>query len=372
MARRPLWPAALLLGASLPLAVQASEAGGDDNGGWQSKFGGALRLNLDHASGAYEDSELSGWEPSLYDAELSWRLRHGRWSSKLELGMGRGDNAPSLGDAWLGLEMHESLQLRAGRLKPDYGMENSTSSKNVWFVERSMAASALSSERGEGLGLLGELGGWNASVNLSRHDNDEDGEPIDGVYSRLVYSGDPGERRHWQLGASLGRQAYDGAEYRIRSDAELDVAGSQLKSPNDVAALEALLYAAEAAWVEGPLALQAEYLAQRVTTLDDADFSIDGYALALSWFLDDSQHRYRGGVLRSVKPSGKDAVELAARYGCLDLRAGDEGDAGCTTTLGVNYYWRRSTRLSANLTRLTRAEDKSDGEALSLRAQWRF
>ncbi|GEM_PF-5022144 len=358
--------AAILLGCAGGLRAASAAQ-------WDLDTSGALLLNFDRPSGAYVEDEFKRWESSVRSAELEFELDYGeRWSATLELGMGRGDAEPQVDDAYLEFEVNDWLALRGGRFKPDYGLENSSSGKRVWFNERAMAADSLAAERGDGIGAEIDIDHVFVAVAFTRRDNDEDDAQLGGFHARGVYTGDPGKDRHWHIGTSLGQIAYDGAQHRVRSDAELNISGSILRSPNNVDAVDVLLQAFDAAWVRGPLAVQGEFLTQAVDPVEGDDFKLDGYALSASWFLDDSHHRYKDGSLRDPDLQGDRAIELVARHGCLDLRARGKGDAGCTASLGINYYWKKRMRLGADYIRLDRDDGEPSGKAWSLRAQWRF
>jgi len=365
--RRPGRAAAVVLFGCLACLRAAAAAE------WDLDTSGALLLNFDRPSGAYREDGFKRWESSVRSAELEFELDYGkRWSAALELSMGRGDAEPEVDDAYLEFEINDWLDLRGGRFKPDYGLENSSSGKRVWFNERAMAADSLAAERGDGIGAEIDLDRVFVAVAFTRRDNDEDDAQLGGFHARVAYTGDPGRNRHWHLGTSLGQIAYDGAEYRVRSDAELKVSPSILRSPKNLAAVDVLLQAFDAAWVRGPLAVQGEFLTQAVDPVDGADFKLDGYALAASWFLDRSHHRYKDGALDDPDLRGDRAVELVARHGCLDLRVRGRGDAGCTASLGMNYYWKERMRFGADYIRLSRDDGEPGGKAWSLRAQWRF
>jgi len=108
----------------------------------------------------------------------------------------------------------------------------------------------------------------------------------------------------------------------------------------------------EAAFVSGPLSLQAEYLftaVDRNQGYDDPRFY--GWYAYVSWFLTAESRKYfpDEAIFGYPKIQSKwGALELAARYSTLDLNSGSiPGGQERNVTLGVNWYISRRFRLMA-------------------------
>lgn len=342
----------------------------------KAEVSGALLLNIDRLSGVYDDDERSPLESSVRDASIEFSFgRKSQWAAVMELSIGEGDNEPGVDDLFAEIHLGHGYELAVGQPKPDFGLDNSSSSKNNWFNERAMAASVFAPERGIGFKVNETSGRVTGSVGVFTYDNDENDTRmrIDNLSGRLVYTPKLSGKRHFHVGASLGEETYDGGDYRLRSDAELSISGSVLKSPKKVRAVDAMTFGVEAAWVSGQLAVQGEYLSQRVDAHLNDDFTLDGYYIAASWLLGKDRHRYRDGALRSLKPkSDSGAIELVARYSCLDLRALGSGEAGCTQTAGVNFYLSKDLRFNVQHINLDRKDGLSGASAWSVRGQYRF
>jgi phosphate-selective porin OprO/OprP len=290
--------------------------------------------------------------------------------------MGRGDDRPSVDDMFFEAKMDGGIEIAAGQFKPSFGLDNSNSGKSSWFNERSMAADVFAPDRGIGFAISETKGDLVGSVALSNAENDEEdgARNIRSLSGRVVQAFDlPGKKHYLHIGGSLAEQLYNGGEHRLRTDAELDISGSLIRSPNNIAAVDAITYGFEAAYVYQQWAAQAEYLAQSVNAHLEDDFTLDGYYIALSWFLTKDEHEFKDGGLEKLKPDGDyGALELVARHSCVDLRVGTRGDAGCVQTLGINYYFDKDLRVNLQRIDLKRDDGEPDGSAWTLRGQYRF
>ena len=112
----------------------------------------------------------------------------------------------------------------------------------------------------------------------------------------------------------------------------------------------------EAAWVNGPLSLQGEYMmadADRLGGSSDVDF--DGYYVQASYFLTGEHRNYKASeaAFSRIKPKenynaagGPGAWEVKARYSGLDLSDSDiTGGKLNDTTAGMNWYLNPNTKI---------------------------
>ena len=119
-----------------------------------------------------------------------------------------------------------------------------------------------------------------------------------------------------------------------------------------------VLYGAEAAWVQGPLSIQGEFLGASIAefggpTMPDVDFN--GWYAFVSYFLTGESRNYKGGKFDRVKPKQNwdggwnGAWEIAARYSDVDFN-----DTSTFTTdsygltLGLNWYLNPYARIMFN------------------------
>jgi phosphate-selective porin OprO/OprP len=115
-----------------------------------------------------------------------------------------------------------------------------------------------------------------------------------------------------------------------------------------------------AALVHGPFSGQAEFSQSFVDSPTGPDHNFFAWYAEASWLLT-GEHRpfnRKRGAFSQVKPkrpfdlgpsSGWGAVQVAARYGQLDLDSGAvQGGQLNTTTLGLNWYLNEAFRFTLN------------------------
>jgi phosphate-selective porin OprO/OprP len=141
-----------------------------------------------------------------------------------------------------------------------------------------------------------------------------------------------------------------------------------------------MTYNLETYWRNGPYMLGFEYIGTDVDSPQSGNPYLSGYHITGSWALTGEMRAYRkrGGtfdplpVARPVNQGGWGAVELALRYSNTDLNDGMlEGGEMDIYSLGVNWWFTRSTHLSANYRYITldRLGTQGDSSGLNVRIQ---
>lgn len=255
--------------------------------------------------------------------------------------------------------------------KEPFSLEQATSLRNHMFMERSLA-NALVPRRETGIFGSGVLldarvrwavGGFFLSDSLREDEDpvkgfDDDWELALRVTSLPIWR-DEG-RRLLLVGVSYSHVfAREERDVRLASRPESFLV-DPLVATGEIDGAENLnRFGVEAAWADGPLLVQGEWI--RLSIDPDASSSIQlwGAYLQVGWLLT-GERRYYGrsaGVFGRVVPknpfSWRDrrwgAFEIAARISMLDLddsvvRGGKE----LNTTLGLNWFLRSNLRLTFN------------------------
>jgi len=277
--------------------------------------------------------------------------------------------------------------LRVGHFKEPFSLDQLTSARFITFMERSLISN-LGDVGDRATGIMAF--DWNEAETVSwflgaftTMDTDAPSRFPGGT----GYDDDGGTAFDarvtwvpWYDEATQGRGVFHlGAAYTYRDVSPL-VAGTAnyqvLQRPeshlaNNVAdtglffAQDINAYNLEAAFVYGPLSVQAEYLSMEVSQPAAADVDFDGGYIYFSYFLTGEHRPYnrRMGEFNRVKPlenffrvraedgnvyTGKGAWEVAYRYSTVDLTdavvAGDVENH----TFGVNWYLTPYTRVMVN------------------------
>jgi len=113
------------------------------------------------------------------------------------------------------------------------------------------------------------------------------------------------------------------------------------------------LLSLEAAWINGPISLQGEYITANADRTDGSeDVDLDGYYVQAIYFLNGEHRNYKTSeaAFSRVKPKenfsygGLGAWEIAARYSELDLNDQDiTGGELRNITGGLNWYLNPNT-----------------------------
>jgi phosphate-selective porin OprO and OprP len=351
--------------------------------------------NFIHTNGDYEDAfsreedgakfrqARVGAEGSVQGVEYKWQYDFaGGTNNKLK-------------DLYLNFPEFCFGQLRVGQFKEPMGLEQLTSFSNATFMERS-ATDRLVPARNIGFMFHdtcpSKRVNWAAGV--FREDGSDTGADTgDGEHAVTArVSGTPmmSDATHLlHLGASGRHYAVRDNPYNLTYTGETTVSLA-----NNLAALSVNADAAdsaglEAAWVDGPLSLQAEYVRTAVDRVDDTWIDMEGHYLFASYFLTGESRAYSPasgtfGRVRVAHPRGKDggcgAWEVGLRASTLDLNSeaghtsagGGDGGRVDSYTAGVNWYLNDYTRVMLNYIRI-QPDDNQDGtsaaDVLAMRLQ---
>ncbi|MCW5636168.1 MAG: hypothetical protein KIT17_22725 [Rubrivivax sp.] len=366
-----LWPAAGDVLAERPAAVN------------ELKWDWSARVQVDHGrfSGVYTRSGAAADATYLRRAELGGEVRwreQWRAAAAVELDSEYEHAVP---EAFIGWRPRAELELRAGRIDPDFGLEPSTSTNWTYGIERSPIwdlASDVADANG-GVGVRADAHGprWAGSAGVY------DKRDHRAATARAVWMSRPGRGHVLQLGASLAHALGRADDGRLRTRLAVrgvteDEAGrrSTLAEAVDPPQryTEDRTAGVEFAWQGGPVMLQAELLSRRLFGRGGAaDRHARGTTLLVAWSPTGTARRHDERRARFGRPDAVGRlghVELFVRADSLAVRGG--GDAQ-VTTLGVSWIAGRIWRGSINLHR-ARSDDANpagdrSGGAVTARVQ---
>jgi len=270
--------------------------------------------------------------------------------------------------------------VRVGHYKEPFGLEQLTSAKHISFLERSVNDEGAFAP-GRRIGVMAfnhsenERFTWAIGAFHNELENgaepplrfDDDGDTaLTMRYTFLPwYDEATGGRGLVHLGFAFSHRDVDDGTYRFRARPESHIAPCAVDANiNLVSDLQ--LYAAEAAWVYGPLSVQSEYFLAQVHRAGVADPTFDGMYVYVSYFLTGENRVYNRSkaVFTRTKPFenfflvrtcdgdlalGKGAWELLYRYSYMDLNdAGVWGGDISNHTVGLNWWLNPYTRVMWN------------------------
>jgi phosphate-selective porin OprO/OprP len=311
-------------------------------------------------------------------------LIYGNVEYKLQFDFAGGEAA--LKDAYLGLTDFPLGKLRMGHFKEPFSLEELTSSKYITFLERALP-NIFAPGRNAGFMLHNTAsdGRITAAIGVFRstddygEDIDDGGYNITGRITVLPIYEDKGANL-LHLGAAYSyRNPDDSVQYRQRPEAHLT---DRFVDTGSFGSDQVDLVGLEAAWVNGPLSLQGEYMmayADRLGGGSDVDFN--GYYVQASYFLTGEHRSYKTseGAFSRTKPrenysskGGSGAWEVKARYSGLDLDDSDiTGGKLNNITAGVNWYLNPNTKIMWDYVHADK-DDVGQADMLMMRLQFDF
>ena len=303
---------------------------------------------------------------------------------KLQFDFAGGD--ADLKDAYLGLTDFPLGKLRMGHFKEPFSLEELTSNKYITFLERALP-NIFAPSRNTGFMLHNTASDERMTTAIGMFRSTDDyGENVDDggynitgrVTSLPIYENKGTNLLH--LGAAYSyRNPDDSIRYRQRPEAHLT---DRFLDTSSFASDQVDLAGLEAAWVNGPLSLQGEYMMANADRLGSgSDVEFDGYYVQASYFLTGEHRNYKTseGAFSRIKPKnnysaagGSGAWEIKARYSGLDLSDRDiTGGELNNITAGLNWYLNPNTKIMWDYVHADK-DDVGQADMLMMRLQFDF
>jgi phosphate-selective porin OprO/OprP len=291
-----------------------------------------------------------------------------------------------LKDAYLCLTDFPLGELWMGHFKEPFSLDELTSSKYITFMERALP-NIFAPGRNMGFMLhntcpeerMTTAIGVFRSTDDYGEDVDDGGYNITGRVTALpIYENKGANLLH--LGAAYSyRNPDDSIQYRQRPETHLT---DRFVDTGSLAGDQVDLVGLEAAWVNGPLSLQGEYMMADADRLGGgSDVEFDGYYVQASYFLTGEHRNYKTseGAFSRIKPKenysaegGSGAWEVKARYSGLDLSDSDitVGELN-NISAGLNWYLNPNTKIMWDYVHADK-DDVGQADMLMMRLQFDF
>lgn len=299
------------------------------------------------------------------------------------------DNENPWRDVFLNYRRFRAAEVRAGKFKVPFGLDQLTSEFSHNFIERSLIGTQITPGRDQGVMVHGRAGDWlRYQGGWFLHDGDnmqfiEDLEqnefleesPVDNTIAGRV------EVTPWERTRGLLRRLQFGGNFTTGNVAD-GLFGMRGRTVREFTFFEPMYVSGErirlgvdALWTPGPFSVSAEYNrltdqrnGQGVGDVDLPDVIAQGWYLAGTWAL--TGERKAGGIEphHPIFQGGAGAVELVARFD--ELRFSSDGTGGeppfrnpraanilpnrdRVVTVGGNWYLNRYGRILFNAVRET-------------------
>lgn len=299
-------------------------------------------------------------------------------------------------DVFINYRRFRAAEVKVGRFKIPFSLEQLTGVSNLNFVERSLIASELAPARDRGVTVHGRLAKDVISYDagIFRRDGDSTrfaGPSVDRTWAgRVVIT--PWETSRGALhSAQIGVNATSGSLFEgLYGMRARTLSGTVFFEPVYVKGHRRRL-GVDGRWTPGPIMVQAEYIrvsdarnGQGLGDVDLPDAIAQGWYISGAWVL--TGENKSAGAVNPDHPfptKGLGALEVAGRF--EELRFGSSGTDGeppfsnpraanilpnrdRILTLGVNWYLNRFARIVVNGTR----EDLQDPARTPIPGRTRF
>jgi len=302
-------------------------------------------------------------------------LRDWGYRLNMQWGDSGAERASTIKDAYLSYNGIKGISIMAGAIQTFQTLDDSTSSNDITFMERSSAANlATSLAAGDGrisFGARGNTENFYLSAFYTMNtlgtaaNTSSEGS---GFVGRTAFMFKPADDFTVHLGASGAYKSDPDGAVTFQDRPELRVDATRLVTSGAIAAESAYTYGPELAMSYGPFKAQGEYYRYGVTRFNSAlpDPKFNAWYLQASWVITGEKYSYDivEAAYKGVNPvslfslgGGLGAWEVAARYSVTDLNF-NEGVALAATpaggvrggeqdiiTLGLNWYPNRNIRM---------------------------
>ena len=331
-------------------------------------IGHQLMLDGDYLTGWFDQPD--GFSGDTRRLKTSLSLKQQNWSVKAKIDFDTDNKAVAVDDLYYQYRGWDWGQVKIGKHKEVFGLENSTSASQLATIERAMSTGAFAPGRNVGISINSEtdqLKWWLGMFNNDSYESDHVA-----ITGRVNYQVLQLQDNNLQLGASFSRRRLDGTELDIKSALEihsaLDVVDTKKHSVDDIS-----LFGSEAQWSNGKVKIAGEWFWQQLSLTDSFnDITHTGWYVQTSYLLNDGQYQVRRGKLARARLSNKHNYwELVSRYSQLDTLESTNGTKVQNWSLGLNYYFAKDLKIMSGFTYSTMlAPISQSGRAVSLRIQY--
>jgi len=348
-------------GATYPYTMYINKLSNDDGIGkldYRYSFGAQVSYDLAYINQAdtyyYVENDWRrvriGHEGSFFDESLFYALEFSL------IGANR------YKDVYLGYQnkirpLKTDYRVKYGNIKIPFSLERYSSSKNITFMERGLNDAFADGRKFGGELFLsskifdGHLNLMGAVFSNSIDDKIEDEVEQPGYAARVTYGYKFDKNHIVSLGGAYMNQDMKGKNTRFRQASESDFIKETYVSVKVSDVDTMIKNNIEAVYVYDKYSLMAEYTTVTTQTLEEGDYTFDGYYIQGSYFLLGRGKNYRTKASKLGKPkiNKSGALELAFRYSHIDLNDRDEeGGTQTDYTYGVNWHFSDELKFMLN------------------------
>ncbi len=368
------------------------------DGNFQYKIDGRIQLDTGAVSNS-KNINTDGDPYSLYTNTEFRRVRlaikaqlYKDWNGEFDLDFA--DEEVDFKDMWISYNGFPNTIIKLGNSKPNFSMDEVSTSRWITFMERSMISDAFSPGRRIGLSATNwgkyyfagfSVFGDEVDLQDEYGNETEQSEPFNfstRLVGRPIVADDNSKIVHVGFNylnrePAKSEQADD--EFRFRTRPEAHFVDYRFLEQEDLDFVDDITtYGFELAAKWNKLHAQAEYMKSTINRSGgNPDADADGWYIQASYFLTNDQRAYNleDGEFGAVMPKGKwGAFEVAARFSTIDLNdtsvwgndVDDNGGSADAITLAANWYINNNFMVKANYLMVDHDENANgDGDFAS-------
>lgn len=349
-----------------------------EDGRFEAKFGGRIHLDTNTPLDDDDKNIDNGVDEQRFDAyfrraRLTLEGKAYGWSYKFENDFAGQNDGEGSGfrEMWIGTRLLDTVNLRIGQAKPYRGMEELTSSNEIFMMERPFAtATSIYGNRQYLTGLFldgsGANWGWGVSGYNLRSGSDTENE-TDGMggAARFYFVPMMNDTTVIHLGATASMDNPSNGRTVAASSARFAGRSGPSASLSDTASAdEQTTWGLELAGRMGPLYAQAEYamatFSEAAGAVED-DIDVDTYYVQVGWLITGETKPYdvKKGVFKSPKPANPyGAWEAKLRYDSIETDEATPDREASYIIAGLNWYVNPAVRM---MFEYITGEDDADG-----------
>ncbi len=308
--------------------------------------------------------------------QTSLKLKGKYWLLKSKIDWDIENQQMEFDDLYIQYQGWQWASLTVGKQKEPFGLEYSTSSKQLSTIERSMATQAFAPSRNIGFSMNNNINNFNWW--LGGFNNDSYDTNAFSVTGRTTFSIFNRANNNLHIGSSVSHRNLDGSQYDIKSNVEIHNGDNVLNTKKQ--AIDTLnLMGIEAQWANEKVKFASEWFLQELTlasTVQQTSETIKHYGgyLQASYLFNGGAYRVKNNKLASPKLSKKKSYfEVVSRLSYLETTESDNGQEQQNSLLGLNYYYGKNLKLMIGYTHSkSLAPTRQYNDVISLRAQYIF
>jgi len=315
-------------------------------------------------------------------ARISVKTKVDDWvTGKMSLDFDAKGGAPEVKDAYIDLELSGKTHFSAGRMKLLGGMDQSLSTTDQYFFDRSLPNSLFGLGRSDALEIVTEMHGLSIGANLFL-DEDEEGVPVQGWVTKAVFAmNDKARKTHEGLLGVYGSGVRSREDYLVYGPAEnifsASIDGYKFKQPkSELDGYSTLSY--EAGYRFDRWLVQGQYFVRKQSEMTADDSRSHGYY----WLINRSFGSFKRRLEEtSFKPDPAKSIgsELSLRHSVSTMNGDDFYGRAEVVSIALNFYAGKHSKASIQYEigdMMKRSNDtvkESDhSQALSLRFQYTY